>query len=184
MATLLQFGFLGLLCLGAGCSHTPQPVISDKFYQSDGRPVWCQPRYTDSSKRKILHGTARYWYRSGGPRDRIGYRHDVLHGEWTHWYEHGPKAFRCNYRNGILHGRATVWDRDGATVCDGGYRYGSEHEGSFYRPAPEGSGPAYMAGEIVTVAGAEVVNRTTLTDLPPEAVVALRVFWERKPPKF
>jgi len=184
LAGLLQRGCLILTCLAAGCSHTSYPVIVDRFYQADGRPVWCQSRYTDDNKRKILHGTARYWYRSGGNRDKIGYRHDTLHGTWTHWYEHGPRAFRCNYRHGVLHGRATVWDGDGKEVCSGEYSYGSEYDGSLYRPAPEGSGPAEMAGEIVTLSKGEVIRRTGISNLSPEAVVALRVFWGRTPPEF
>ena len=185
MDGIIQRGVLVLLaCIGAGCSHTPRPVIVDRFYQADGRPVWSQPRYMGDDKRRVLHGTARYWYRSGGPQDRISYRHGVLQGGWTHWYEHGPKAFTCTYRDGVLHGAVTVWDGEGMSVCSGIYRYGSEHEGSFYRPAPEGSGPACMAGEVVTVKEGNTVNNTAITDLSAEAVVALRVFWERTPPNY
>ena len=182
MKVLVQCGALVFVCLAAGCQQTPQPVITDRFYQADGRPVWAQPRYTDQDRRKSLHGTARYWYRSGGPRDCITYQHGIPHGKWTHWYDKGPKAFTCRYRQGVLHGVTVIWDRDAEEVCRGVYEHGMEREGSFYRPAPEGSGPAYMAGKIVTIVDGRVVSNARVRDLPPPSIVALRVFWERTQP--
>lgn len=52
----------------------------------------------------LIHGTARYWYKTGIMEDEVEFKKNLWHGQFKSWHEDGAWFDATTYKDGMTHG--------------------------------------------------------------------------------